>query len=388
MTRNRRIAVWTLIIGATVIAFVATLTVWVQRQVLDNNTWTTTSRQLIEDPQVQQSLSVYLVNQLYANVDVAAALRQRLPPSLDSLAAPISAALREPAANTVALALTRPRIQNLWVQATSTAHQRLVNVLRNETGEGIDTGNGVVTVQLGTLLKRMADELGLPASVAEKVPEDAGTIVIMRSSSLKGAQDAVQGIDVLSRWLLILVLGMYAAAGYIARGERRIAIRRIGWSLVGVGIALLVARKLIGNYVINSLTDPPYRGLGHHVWAIGTAILGEIGWATVLYGLLLVGSMVLAGGTRYARATRRTIAPVLIDHQPVAWGAAGGVLLLLLLWGGTHALRTWWGVVLFAILIAAGLAALRRQVLEEREEPTPRPGTDSTDFDGRKLALR
>ena len=389
MSKGRRTTVWVLIVLATIIAFVATLSTWVNRQVLDNNTWTSTSKQLIQDPQVQQTLSVYLVNQLYQNVDVAAALRQRLPAGFDSLAAPLSAALREPAATAVAAALQRPRVQNLWVQASQVTHQKLVNVLENKTGEGITTGNGVVTLQLGPLVQRTADELGLPGNVAARIPADAGTIVVMKSSSLGAAQGAVQAIRIASRWLLILVLGMYALAAYLARGERRITIRRIGWAFVTLGLLLVVTRKVAGNYIVDTLTSPTYHGTGHRVWGISTAILGQIGWASVLYGLLIVAAMVLAGGTTYATATRRYAAPVLIDHQAVAWGAAAGALLLAVLWGGTHALRTWWGVVLFAILIAAGLAALRRQVLEEREEPPPRPGSETPEFDpASKLALR
>jgi len=389
VSKRRRIGVWALIVGATIIAFVSTLSMWVNRQLLDNHNFTTTSRELIQDPKVQESLSVYLVNQLYQNVDVAAALQERLPPGFDSLAAPFAAALHEPATKAVALALQRPRIQQLWINATANAHQKLVNVLEDKTGDGIDTGNGVVTLQLGALIQRTATELGLPADVAARIPPEAGTVTVMKSSNLSLAQAGVQAVHALGRWLLVLVIAMYVLAGYLARGARRIAIRRIGWALVLLGLALLVCRKIIGNYVVDAVTSPAYRVTGHHVWAISTSILGQIGWASVLYGLWLVAAMVLAGGTSYARATRRTISPVLIERQGVAWGAAAGVLLLLVLWGGTHALRTWWGVVLLAILLAAGLAALRRQVLEEREELAPQQGTDTAEFDSTsKLALR
>lgn len=389
MSKRRRIGVWALIIGATIIAFVATLSMWVNRQLLDNKSWTSTSQQLIQDPAVQQSLSVYLVNQLYQNVDVAAALQERLPNNLDSLAAPIAAALHEPATTAVNAALQRPRVQQLWINAMSTTHQKLVNVLENKTGEGITTGNGVVTLQLGTLVQRTADELGLPGKVAARIPPEAGTIVVMKSSNLTAAQTGVQAIRVLSRWLLVLVIVMYVLAAYLARDARRITIRRIGWALVAVGLVLVVTRKILGNYIVDAITAPTYRGTAHHVWAIGTATLGQIGWASVFYGLSIVIAMVLAGGTHYARATRRAVSPILIERQAVAWCVMAGVLLLLVLWGGTHALRTWWGVALVAILLATGLAALRRQVIAERDEHEAHDGGETPAFDpASKLALR
>jgi hypothetical protein len=371
MSRRRRLSVWALVVVASVLAFVASLGLWVNRQVLDNDNFTKTSRQLIQDPTVRQSLSVYLVNQVYQNVDVAAALQEKLPPNLDPLAGPIAGAIREPAARSIALLLQRPRVQQLWVTAMGNAHQRLVNVLQNKTGEGISTGNGVVTVELGALLQRLTDQIGLPGTVVSQLPPDAGTIVVMKSSQLSAAQTAVQVVHVFSKWLLVLALALYVLAVYLAHGARRLAIRRVGWAFVVVGLLLLVVRKIAGNYVVYGLTSPVNHVPGRHIWLISTSILGEIGWAAVLYGLMLVVAMVFAGGTRYARAGRRAVAPVLIESQAVAWAVAGGVLLLLVLWGGTHALRTWWGVLLFAVLFAAGVVALRREVIEERDGPGP-----------------
>jgi hypothetical protein len=375
LSRRRRLVVWLLIVFASLIAFVSTLALWVDRQILDNNGWTSASEQVIVDPEVQQALSIFVVNQLYQSVDVPAALQERLPPNLDRLAAPVAEGLRQPAVDAVALMLKRPRVQDLWVAASSRAHQRLVNVLEDKTGAGISTGNGAVTLQLGALVRQFADEAGLGQRAVSRLPPDAGTITLLRSSQLNSAQQAVHAIRVLSKWLLVLVLAMYTAAAFIARGERRVTIRRIGWSLVLVGLGVLVVRKIVGNYVIDALTSPTYRGVGHRVWLVATSILGEIGTASIFYGALLVVAMFVAGGTAPARAARRVIAPVVVRQQSVAWGAAGAFLLLLVLWGGTHALRTWWGIALFAILIAGGMVALLRQLRDELESPPePAPG--------------
>ena len=77
-----------------------------------------------------------------------------------------------------------------------------------------------------------------------------------------------------------------------------------------------------------------------------------------------LGTM-LAGPWRAAVALRREVAPILNQRQGIAWGAVGIVYLLLVLWGPTHALRTWWGILLVGGLIAAGVYVLRRQTLLE-----------------------
>jgi hypothetical protein len=101
------------------------------------------------------------------------------------------------------------------------------------------------------------------------------------------------------------------------------------------------------------------------VWATETSILGEIGWSLVLYGVAGLIGVILAGPTRVGRKVRGWIAPTLNEHQGYAWGAVAGIWLLLILWGGTHALRTWWGIVLIGALLAGGLVALRRETLIE-----------------------
>jgi hypothetical protein len=99
----------------------------------------------------------------------------------------------------------------------------------------------------------------------------------------------------------------------------------------------------------------------HDVWLIGTSILGEIGIATVIYGLLAVVGAVLAGPTAPATALRRLTAPFL-NRRPAVVALAMSVLyLMIVLWGPTHALRTWWGVLVLGALFAAGIVTLRRQ---------------------------
>ena len=82
---------------------------------------------------------------------------------------------------------------------------------------------------------------------------------------------------------------------------------------------------------------------------------------------------VYAGPTSIAVRLRQSLAPTMNEHQGIVWGAVGFVYLLAILWGGTHALRTWWGILLLAALIALGVAALRRQSLSEfpSEAATP-----------------
>jgi hypothetical protein len=368
LSTRRKVVIWTLIVVASLIGFASVLTTWVDRQMLDNQAWEDASADLIEDPQVRDSLSVYLVDQLYGNVDVAAGLEERLPTNLKPLAAPLAGALRQPSTDAVNRLLDSPRIQQLWINASSAAQQKLTNVLENETGAGITTGNGVVTVDLGELVKSLGAELGLPAAALDRIPPDAGELEVMRSDQLGAAQAGVRAVRVLSTWLLVLVLALYALAIALARGARRETLRNVGCAFVLLGLAILIVRRLAGNYAVDALTEPASQGSGERVWLISTSILAQIGWAAILYGIVMTLGAVLAGPHAWAIAARRRIAPILNERPGIAWSLVAVVYLVLIAWGPTYALRTLWGVALLAALIAGGIVALRHQTLREQRE--------------------
>jgi hypothetical protein len=140
-----------------------------------------------------------------------------------------------------------------------------------------------------------------------------------------------------------------------------------------VGLTVLVVRRVAGNYAVEALTSPTGEGAGKRAWLIGSEILSQIGWASILYGVIAVAGAIFAGPTAAATSARRRIAPVLNERPGVTWAGLAAVFLLLVLWGGTHALRTGWGILLLGALLAAGVAALRHQTLREFPVAQARP---------------
>src|SRR5213592_635793 len=273
LSRKRRILVWTLVVLASIIAAVGIMTTWVKRQMLDTSAWNRATTQMVQDPKVQGAIAAYTVNQLYDNIDVGKALSERLPPSLKQLGPPLAGALEQPAQQAVARLLTRPRVQQLFINASTVAHQKLINVLENKTGFGISTGSGEVTLNVHEMVVEVGTELGIPSDALAKLPNKAGTITLMKSDQLSAAQAGVQGIRTLSAWILVVVLALYGLAIYLARGTRRATLRNAGVGLALVGLLVLVLRHLLGNYVVSSLATPGYQPATHRLWLIGTSIL-------------------------------------------------------------------------------------------------------------------
>jgi hypothetical protein len=365
LSRTRRIVVWVLVVLASILALVSILTTWVNRQMLDNSAWDRATTQVVQDSQVQAAIASYTVNQIYDNINVGQALSERLPGRLKQLGPPLAGALEQPAQQAVERLLTRPRVQQLFINASSIAHQKLVAVLENKTCCGISTGNGEVTLNIHEMVVQVGTELGIPADALARLPATAGNITLMKSDQLSAAQTGVQAIRVLSAWLLVGVLVLYGVAIWLARGARRTTLRNSGIGLAIVGLLVLVIRTLLGNYITSSLASPGYEPATHRLFLIGTSILGQIGAAALLYGIIATLGAVFAGPSAPAVWLRERLAPVLNERQGIVWGGVAFVYLLLVWWGGTHALRTWWGILLLAGLIAAGVFALRRQTLTE-----------------------
>src|SRR4051794_26461406 len=106
--RHSRRRLWgmrALVALGSLLLVVGALAVWVKRVALEPGTWSDTSAKALQNDTVRQTLATYLVDQLYANVDVAARIRTALPQRAKPLAAPIAAGLEEQAQRFTAQAL-------------------------------------------------------------------------------------------------------------------------------------------------------------------------------------------------------------------------------------------------------------------------------------------
>jgi hypothetical protein len=378
--RHRRGWVAAILVLAVITGLIAIVSTWVKRQALDTNNWTNTSSKLLAKQSVRNAVGAYMVDQIFTNVDVAGALENALPKQADALAGPASAGLRDLANQAAPQLLARPRIQQLWRDSNRAAHKQLLAIL-NGGNSAVSTSNGEVVLDLHQLVTQLAGTLGLsPPSAAQgaaargavqqrlgvTLPAGTGRLVIMRSKNLKTAQDIAKGIRDLSIIFTVISLGLFAAAIALASGWRRLALRSTGWCFFGLGIAVLLVRRIGGNYIVNNLvTAESVKPAAHDTWNIGTGLLRAIALAFVIYGLLIVLAAWLAGPTSSAVAVRRALAPTLREHPVRVYGVAALVYLLVLLWGPTPAFRQWIPVLLIAALLALGIELLRRETARE-----------------------
>jgi hypothetical protein len=365
LPRGRRYAVRALLAGATLLAAVAIFAVWANRQLLDADNWADTSSALLDDPTIRTQVSGYLVDEVYANVDVGAQIAQGLPPRLKPLAGPVTSGLRDLAQRTTDRALGRPRIQQAWEQANRLTAQQFISIAEGDSRFVTSSGNAVI-LDLRSLVIDLIARLGLPRAIGDKIPPDAGHITIMSSDQVNTAKHAVSWLKGLAVVLPALAIAMLALAVYLARGRRRETLLVAGLCLMAAGLAVLVARSIAGGYVVDQLaTTDGVRPAAQDAWSIGTRMLHDVAQATVVIGIPLVAAAWVAGPYRPAVALRRAAAPTLRERPALTYSLVAVALLLIIAWAPIPAARMPIPVLLMIVLAFLGTAVLRREVAAE-----------------------
>jgi hypothetical protein len=111
ISRGRLIGVDVLVGVTTLLLVVCVFATWANRLLFSPDNWSKTSTQLLQNQNVRTTTANYIVDQLYANVNVAGLLRQGLPTQLQGLAAPAAGALRNAAVQGTELALSQPKVR-------------------------------------------------------------------------------------------------------------------------------------------------------------------------------------------------------------------------------------------------------------------------------------
>jgi hypothetical protein len=371
--RSRRLAATVLVVLASLLAFVAVLAIWTDRQILNTANWTESSTRVLATPVVRDRVADRLVEQLYADVDVPAELRAVLPERLAPLAEPAAGALRGFAGDKARDVLASPRAQAAWARASRAAQVGLIRAMEGG-GPAVATTGGTVVLDLHELLTQLEASAGVGGRLAGRLPPDGAKITLVRSDQLETVQDTFKLLDALPVIAVVGSLALFGAALLVAPWRRRETVLGYGWGLVAAGAAALATASLLGGAVVDAVAttdagEPAVR----EVWDIVTELLDEAATATIGYGAFLVLGAWLAGPSSWARAIRSAAAPYLREPA-IAYGAFAVLAAIVVLWWSpTPATRNPLTAILLVLLSAGGLEGLRRRTRREFPDE-PRPG--------------
>ena len=362
---------WILLVLAGLLLFLSAFAVWVNRVALNTDVFVDTSSELIEDDEIRSAVSTKAVDELFEGVDVQAELEMRFPADYKALSGPAAAGLQQASYTIVDRALERPAFQRLWTLSLRESHRTLVAVLEGGS-DTVTTEGGVVTLDLRQLVVETADRIGIGGDLAQRIPEDAGVIEVLEADDLDTAQDAAQLLKTLAWVLPLLTLLAFGAVVWLARDRRRV-VRRIGATLLAVGVVGLLALRLVGNYIVDSLVnETENRAAAANAWDILTELLRGSFWTMIPTGIVFLVAAWLAGPSPRATGIRGAFAAWLRGR---VWPyVALALIAVVLLW--TSPVTDLSRLLVIAVLVGLGalwIELMRRQAMREfpdAETPT------------------
>ena len=388
---RHRLAV-VLVVVATFTGILALLATWTKRQVFDTDQWVETSSALLANDEIRTQLADDLTTQVFSSGAVQAEVAKALPPKAAVLAGPASAGLSQLFNKAVDKLLQTSLVQNLWEEANRKASETFIAIADDEPiatgvlGKAQSATDGGTSLDLSSIKATITEKLGIQlpdsgvgsgeaAQAAVEAGNGQAALEVIAPDQISTIRDIANLIQKGSVVLLLLTFLLYGIAIAISAGTRMRTVTSVGISLILVGIATLTARKLLGTMIVDELAaSDSVKPAVNSVWEIATELLQTMGVATVAYGIVVLGGVLLAGPTRAATKVRKFIAPALRDPM---WATFGTFLLLLLLiwWSPTPAFSDALGILLITVFVIAGVVALRAQIVKEfpgdpSEQPT------------------
>ena len=350
---------------AILLALVGALAFYVEHTALDEQGFETVSREMIENDEIRTQVAAKSVDTLFENVDVEAAIAERLPPAQQGLAPVLAGLARSGADRAADAVLERPRVQTVWVETTTRTQRQLVRLLDDDT-TFIQTEGGAVVLDLRPIVIQLGDQVAVIGKVAERLPESAGRIVIIEKSQLETAQTITRILRSVANWMWLVALAVAALAVWLARGRRRIEIRALAIGLVLVGLLLLAVRRFAGDYLVDQLAkDDGVKPAAHDAWSILTQTLADRAWFGITLGIVTLVGVWFVGDTKRAADARRAAAPVL-DSRAWTYTIAAVALLVLALAAPLFA-RGWPMSLVLIGLAVAGIEVVRNIVQREAQ---------------------
>ena len=370
-SRPRLIAARALTVLAVALVFVSVLANFVKREALDESQFRSTSRELIANRAVRDEVAITLVDQLYANVDVSALIARRLPENLRPLSGLIAGAARDATDRSARRLLEQPRVQDVFVGASSHAQRQFVAVLDGDT-RAVQTSGGKVVLDVRPLILDLGDRFSIVTNLQSRIPENAGKVTILESDQLKTAQDATRLLRYVANWIWVLALAAAAGAVWLARGRRRIELRANAIGLLIAGVLILMVQSLAGRYVVGHLVpSESVRPAASAAYGIITRLLRGAGWTVIVAAVVALVGIWLSGPGQWATEARQELAPYL-RRAELAYGALVIGYLLLLWWRPTPQFGFPLVVVTWFALALIGMEALRRQTAREFPDAKPK----------------
>jgi hypothetical protein len=302
--RGRRVAVALLILLASLVAVMATFAFWMRGTIINSDGWARTVGPLSRNEVIVNTLSGYVVANLFETIDVEQIARDVLPENVAFLSGPLTNALEGAVKDAVSTVVRSDQFNAVWVTVNRTAHRVIIGALLG-SGDVLYIRGGQLTLDMSELFGSIQSLIGLD-DLDLFAGRDVGRFVLLESREVAVAQQVLTTLNAVGLILPVVALVLYFLAWLVSLWRRKTLL----W--IGIGLASAMALVLIllaiaQPVVLASIVDPLIRALAGEIWDV---ILRRLIVQTILVGsvgLLIVLGAWLAGPHARAVAIRTSV---------------------------------------------------------------------------------
>ncbi|MCI2958705.1 hypothetical protein MN032_13465 [Agromyces atrinae] len=316
--RGRAVLASVLVVLGTLLAPVAVVSTWAQRELTDTAYFVDTFAPLAEEPAVQAFVAAEAVTAIESAIDIdqiaddlfagleELELEPRAAAALGLLKAPAVSGVKGLIDSAVTEFVSSDAFAAIWEDALEVTHAQLVSTATGKADAAVTVGpNQELSLHLGPIIRAVREQLVAEGfALAADLPEISRTIVIAESSSVGLYLTIYQLVVAIGIWLPWISLLLLVAGVAVAR-RRSVA-------LVWTAGALLVTMVLVGAGI----------GVGTNIFALAVSsaiphdaavvlysgVLGFVSDIVTVVGVLAATVLVIAllnGPWSWARTVRR-----------------------------------------------------------------------------------
>jgi hypothetical protein len=304
----RRISRWTLIVVAGLLAILSVLMIWVRDTLLDTDTWVGTMAPIAASPAVQSAIANDVTTQIFERTDVQATVKDSLPANAAFLAAPLTNQLRSFTTTVAKRYLASDRFQTRWNDINRRAHNAVVAVLTGQQVGKVSFSDGKVTLDLSSATSDVQNRLQSSGiSALQNVNLGNGQVTLVSSPNLVKVQKAIRVMKGIAFLFPVLALGCLIGATLLSEDRRR-GLLAAALGLAVSMVVLLALLAILQNIYLGEVVSPRlpsdaasdiYNAIVHFVRQSAQVVFAV--------GVIVAAGAALAGPSRVAVATRRTV---------------------------------------------------------------------------------
>lgn len=365
--RLRSAAAALLVVGGLLLAPVAVVAAWAERELTDTERFVETVGPLASDPVIRSAVVNRLtalvmeraeVENLVHDAVTAIGSQEGIPPrialALGAMEEPLTSGVESFVRRAAAQVVESDAFETAWVEANRVAHEQMVAVMQGREGNALQLGDeGQLTIQLAGVIEVLKERLVAGGfDVAANIPEVDASFTLVQTTQLVKVQNAYNTVRIVGTWLPWISLGLLAAGVLTARNRSRtlvVAGLGLAISMLALGLVLSFGRTVYLGELTGKIArlDAAEVVFDQIVLSIRTVLR-----TVAVAGLVVAAAAYFGGGSASARSMRAEVSRAFAssrtwaERRGVSTGPVGS-------WFGSHK-----GFVRAVIVSVAGLVIL------------------------------